>query len=61
MEQLATLETENLQDWDLTQIINGKEIMSPSPISRHQIIVLEICGVFIEHTRKNKLGKILIS
>lgn len=51
MEQLATLETENLQDWDLTQIINGKEIMSPSPISRHQIIVLEICGVFIEHTR----------
>jgi len=61
MELLATLETENLQDWDLTQIINGKEIMSPSPISRHQIIVLELCGVFIEHARKNKLGKILIS
>jgi Uma2 family endonuclease len=61
MELLATLETTSLQDWDLVEIINGKEIMSPSPISKHQIIVLELCGVFIEHTRKNNLGKVLIS
>jgi len=48
---MTAIAAESLQDWDLTQIINGKEIISPSPISRHQIIVLEICGVFIEHTR----------
>ena len=61
MELSIISETESLQDWDLVQIINGKEIMSPSPISKHQIIVLELCGIFIEHTRKNKLGKVLIS
>lgn len=61
MELLATIETENLQDWDLVQIINGKEIMSPSPISRHQIILSELNDIFKAFTKKKKLGKILIS
>lgn len=30
--------TESLQDWDLMQIINGKEIEMPSPLLKHQRI-----------------------
>ncbi|WP_305951826.1 Uma2 family endonuclease [Emticicia oligotrophica] len=61
MELLASIETKNLQDWDLVQIINGEEIMSPSPISRHQIILSELNDIFKAFTKKKKLGKVLIS
>ena len=30
--------TDSLQDWDLVQIINGKEIEMPSPLLKHQKI-----------------------
>ncbi|MBF0320856.1 MAG: hypothetical protein HQL01_13740 [Nitrospirae bacterium] len=30
------------RDFDLTEIINGEEIMGPSPFSRHQMLVFRI-------------------
>lgn len=35
---MVLLATDSLQDWDLVQIINGKEIEMPSPLLKHQKI-----------------------
>ncbi|SEI62993.1 Endonuclease, Uma2 family (restriction endonuclease fold) [Dyadobacter koreensis] len=47
-----------LQDWDLTQIINGKEIMSPSPKSYHQKISKRIHRILDGYVEKENLGEI---
>ena len=48
-------------DFDLTEIINGVETMSPNPFSRHQKIITNISYIIISHIRKNKLGELFIS
>ncbi|MCI4627107.1 MAG: Uma2 family endonuclease [Candidatus Magnetoovum sp. WYHC-5] len=48
-------------DFDLTEIINGVEIMSPSPFSRHQKIITNLSYIIISYIRKNKLGELFIS
>lgn len=47
-----------LQDWDLTQIINGKEIMSPSPKSSHQKISKKLHRIMDGYVEKEKLGEV---
>lgn len=32
---MTAIATESLQDWDLVQIINGKEIEIPSPLLKY--------------------------
>ncbi|QWR77350.1 Uma2 family endonuclease [Candidatus Magnetomonas plexicatena] len=49
------------RDLDLTEIINGEEIMGPSPFRRHQDVVTEIAKKILFHLEKHNLGKLYIS
>ena len=51
-------EEPTLQDWDLTQIINGKEVMSPSPKSYHQKISKRIQRILDGYVEKENLGEV---
>ncbi|MBF0463942.1 MAG: Uma2 family endonuclease [Nitrospirae bacterium] len=54
---MQTFET----DLDLTEIINGEEIMGPSPFFKHQDIVGNLYEIIRHHVKTNKLGKVLLS
>jgi Uma2 family endonuclease len=47
------------QDWDLSQIINGEEIMSPSPKSYHQIASRNLQRILDRYVVERDLGEIL--
>ncbi|WP_420266456.1 Uma2 family endonuclease [Candidatus Magnetominusculus dajiuhuensis] len=49
------------RDLDLTEIINGEEIMSPSPFGRHQRIVMNITRKILLHLEKHDLGELYVS
>ena len=49
------------QDWDLSQIINGEEIMSPSPKARHQIALSNLNRVLDKYVVERDLGQILFA
>ncbi|MBF0567406.1 MAG: Uma2 family endonuclease [Nitrospirae bacterium] len=56
------METLTLQrELDLTEIINGEEVVSPSPFSKHQIISQRILWAVLSHVKKNDLGNVLYS
>ncbi|WP_420264615.1 Uma2 family endonuclease [Candidatus Magnetominusculus dajiuhuensis] len=56
------METLALQrDLDLTEIINGEEVVSPSPFSKHQSVVLNLTEIIHRHVKMNRLGKVHIS
>ncbi|KJU84155.1 restriction endonuclease [Candidatus Magnetobacterium bavaricum] len=46
------------RDFDLTEIINAVEVMSPSPFERHQHIVLNLYDIISPYVRRNKLGRL---
>ncbi|MEO5359810.1 MAG: Uma2 family endonuclease [Nitrospirota bacterium] len=48
-------------DLDLTEIINGVEVMGPSPFRRHQDIVIAIAKKILFHLEKYKSGKLYLS
>ena len=49
-------------EFDLTQIINGKEIMSPSPFTKHQKLINRLNFAIENYLEKNKIGgEILLS
>ncbi|WP_420264509.1 Uma2 family endonuclease [Candidatus Magnetominusculus dajiuhuensis] len=50
-----------VSDLDLTEIINGEEIMGPSPFGRHQDVAANLFDIMRQHVRKNHLGKLLFS
>ncbi|MBF0456405.1 MAG: hypothetical protein HQK99_00730 [Nitrospirae bacterium] len=50
-----------VRDLDLTEIINGEEIMGHSPFGRHQDMAANLFVVMRQHVRKNHLGKLLFS
>lgn len=50
--------TESLQDWDLMQIINGKEIEMPSPLLKHQKISRILQRMIENFLIKNNLGEL---
>ncbi|WP_444549948.1 Uma2 family endonuclease [Candidatus Magnetomonas plexicatena] len=50
-----------LTDLDLTEIINGEEMMGPSPFFKHQDIAANLYNILNQHIRKNKLGKLFFS
>lgn len=59
--ELLTIEnpkSESSQDWDLTQIINGKEIEMPSPLTNHQKISRLLQKFFEKFIEENQLGEI---
>ncbi|MEO5356352.1 MAG: Uma2 family endonuclease [Nitrospirae bacterium YQR-1] len=49
------------RDFDLTEIINGEEVMGPSPFRRHQDIVTEIAKKILFHLEKHNSGKLYFS
>ncbi|KJR43498.1 restriction endonuclease [Candidatus Magnetoovum chiemensis] len=50
------------KDFDLTQIINGEEVMSPSPFLKHQRIIRKMLRKIEQHLDKNNfLGEVCIS
>ena len=57
METMAVIE----RDFDLTEIINGEEVMGPSPFRRHQEIVARIERRIFSHIEKNNSGWLYIS
>ncbi|MEO5359238.1 MAG: Uma2 family endonuclease [Nitrospirota bacterium] len=54
---MQTLET----DLDLTEIINGEEIMGPSPFGKHQDVVLKLVKIILFYLEKNDVGKLCLS
>ncbi|MBF0590701.1 MAG: Uma2 family endonuclease [Nitrospirae bacterium] len=53
------METQTLErDFDLTEIINGVEVMGPSPFGKHQRISMRIVRRIILHLENNKLGEV---
>ncbi|MBF0518869.1 MAG: Uma2 family endonuclease [Nitrospirae bacterium] len=54
---MQTFET----DLDLTEIINGEEILGPSPFFKHQDIVGNLYDIIRHHVKTYKLGKVLLS
>ncbi|MBF0321069.1 MAG: Uma2 family endonuclease [Nitrospirae bacterium] len=56
------METLTLErDLDLTEIINGEEVVSPSPLRKHQEIVKRLNRVIDRHVEANGLGKFYFS
>jgi Uma2 family endonuclease len=55
---MTAITAESLQDWDLTQIINGKEIEMPSPLLRHQKISRILQRIIEDFLMKNDLGEL---
>ncbi|MBF0320615.1 MAG: Uma2 family endonuclease [Nitrospirae bacterium] len=56
------METLTLErDFDLTEIINGEEVVSPSPFSKHQIISSNLFRQVDRHVTQKGLGRVLFS
>ncbi|MBF0538664.1 MAG: Uma2 family endonuclease [Nitrospirae bacterium] len=56
------MEAQTLErDFDLTEIINGVEVMGPSPFGKHQNISMRIVRRIILHLENNKLGTVFYS
>ncbi|MHA4742118.1 Uma2 family endonuclease [Dyadobacter sp. MSC1_007] len=55
---MKTLEPTIYYNPDLTQIINGEEIMSPSPKSPHQISSARLLRILMNFVADNELGEI---
>lgn len=49
------------RDLDLTEIINGEEIMGPSPFSNHQRIVFKMARRMSAYIEENDLGEVYLS
>jgi Uma2 family endonuclease len=52
---------EKIPGFDLTQIVDGEEVMGPSPMGIHQIIVGSIYSFLRGYVKKKKLGEVFIS
>ncbi|MBF0606938.1 MAG: Uma2 family endonuclease [Candidatus Magnetobacterium sp. LHC-1] len=56
------MDTQTLErDFDLTEIINGVEVMGPSPFGKHQDISQNINRLLVNYVHMNKLGKVFYS
>ncbi|GAB4415816.1 MAG: Uma2 family endonuclease [Thermodesulfovibrionales bacterium] len=54
-------ETNYIKVFDLTEIINGEEVMAPSPFSKHQRIIFKLAYLIKKHIEKSEIGEIFIS
>ncbi|MBF0467033.1 MAG: Uma2 family endonuclease [Nitrospirae bacterium] len=52
----TTIELE--KDFDLTEIINGEEVVSPSPFGKHQKIIQKIVWELLSYLKKHDLGEL---
>ncbi|MCI4625231.1 MAG: Uma2 family endonuclease [Candidatus Magnetoovum sp. WYHC-5] len=49
------------QDFDLTEIINGEEIMSPSPFGSHQRIIMRLIEKLVLFLNTHPIGELCVS
>ncbi|KJJ83936.1 restriction endonuclease [Candidatus Omnitrophus magneticus] len=49
------------QDFDLTEIINGEEVVGPSPFDKHQNIEGNLYYTIRRYIQRNGLGKVYVS
>ncbi|MBF0618490.1 MAG: Uma2 family endonuclease [Nitrospirae bacterium] len=49
------------RDLDLTEIINGEEIMGPSPFGKHQNIVGNLYALIRQYVKKNNTGNVYLA
>ncbi|MBF0337496.1 MAG: Uma2 family endonuclease [Nitrospirae bacterium] len=49
------------RDFDLTEIINGVEVMGPSPFGKHQNITKNIYDIMNHFVKKSKIGTVYFS
>ncbi|MCG6550695.1 MAG: Uma2 family endonuclease [Candidatus Magnetominusculus sp. LBB02] len=49
------------RDLDLTEIVNGEEIVGPSPFGKHQGIISNLHYLIYHHVRTNDLGRVYFS
>ncbi len=49
--------TQPVADFDLTQLINGKEIIMPSPVRIHQKVSARLLNRLFNFVKSNNLGK----
>ncbi|MBF0553032.1 MAG: Uma2 family endonuclease [Nitrospirae bacterium] len=50
------------RDLDLTEIINGEEVVGPSPFRKHQDVVFNLADIIRRHVKTAKaLGKVYLS
>ncbi|WP_420263571.1 Uma2 family endonuclease [Candidatus Magnetominusculus dajiuhuensis] len=49
------------RDLDLTEIINGEEVVSPIPFTKHQRIISNLFRIIDRHVEANKLGKVYLA
>ncbi|MCF2488536.1 Uma2 family endonuclease [Dyadobacter sp. CY347] len=55
---MKSTETIIWQDWDLSQIINGEEIMSPSPKTPHQKASRKLQRILEDYADDHNLGEV---
>ncbi|MCF0051463.1 Uma2 family endonuclease [Dyadobacter sp. LJ53] len=55
---MKSTETIVWQDWDLSQIINGEEIMSPSPKTPHQKASRKLQRILEDYVDDHNMGEI---
>lgn len=48
-------------DFDLTEIINGEEVVGPSPFDKHQDVVFNLAEILRSFVKANQLGKLYIA
>ncbi|MBF0567152.1 MAG: Uma2 family endonuclease [Nitrospirae bacterium] len=46
------------KDFDLTEIINGEEVMTPSPFGKHQKVIQKIAWEILSYLKKHDLGEL---
>ena len=49
------------QDGRRHEIIDGEEVMSPAPITKHQRVVLELALLLKQHVREHGLGEVFVA
>ncbi|MCI4625640.1 MAG: Uma2 family endonuclease [Candidatus Magnetoovum sp. WYHC-5] len=55
------METILCRDFDLTEFINGKESMGPSPFGKHQSIAANLFRIFDVYVQQKGLGRVYFS
>ncbi|MBF0466946.1 MAG: Uma2 family endonuclease [Nitrospirae bacterium] len=58
---METIEKRLLRDLDLTEIINGVEVMGPSPFGRHQDVSGNLYDIIRHYVKTKGLGKVYYS
>ncbi|WP_084165616.1 Uma2 family endonuclease [Dyadobacter crusticola] len=58
---MKTMDTTVFYNPDLTQIINGEEVMSPSPKLSHQRILFDLAFFLKRYVKDNNLGEVFIA